>query len=92
VFEDVPELAAVFNDGMTSISKMETPAVVAAYDFARFGTIVDVGSGHGLLLSAILRRAPQSRGILFDSESVIEGASAVLDSAGVSDRCTSVAG
>jgi hypothetical protein len=23
--EDVPELAAVFNDGMTSISKMETP-------------------------------------------------------------------
>jgi len=26
-FEDVPELAAVFNDGMTSISKMETPAL-----------------------------------------------------------------
>ena len=28
--EDVPELAAVFNDGMTAISKMETPLVVAA--------------------------------------------------------------
>ena len=26
-FEDVPELAALFNDGMTSISKMEAPAL-----------------------------------------------------------------
>ncbi len=90
--EDVPELAAVFNDGMTAISKMETPVVVAAYDFSPFGTIVDVGGGHGLLLSAILRQAPDSRGILFDAESVVEGAPAVLEPAGVSARCTTVAG
>jgi hypothetical protein len=91
-FEDVPELAAVFNDGMTSISKMETPLVVGAYDFSRFRTIVDVGGGHGLLLSAILRESPDSRGILFDADSVVEGAPAVLDSAGVSDRCSAVGG
>jgi O-methyltransferase len=90
--EDEPELAAVFNDGMTSISKMETPTVVAAYDFSQFGTIVDVGGGHGLLLSAILREASNSRGVLFDAESVVQGAPAVLEPAGVSDRCTAVSG
>jgi hypothetical protein len=91
-FEDVPELAAVFNDGMTSISKMETPTVVAAYDFSRFGSIVDVGGGHGLLLAEILRQSPNSKGILFDAESVVDGAPAVLEPAGVSDRCTVVGG
>ena len=90
--EDVPELAAVFNDGMTAVSKMETPVVVAAYDFSPFGTIVDVGGGHGLLLTAILRQSPDSRGILFDAESVVEGAPAVLERAGVSARCTAVGG
>ena len=90
--EEVPELAAVFNDAMTSISKMETPLVVAAYDFSRFGTIVDVGGGHGLLLSAILAKWPETRGILFDAESVVAGAPAVLELQGVSDRCTAVGG
>lgn len=89
---DVPELAAVFNDGMTSISKMETPLVVSAYDFTSFGTIVDVGGGHGLLLSEILRQAQNSNGILFDAESVVEGAPAVLEPAGVSNRCAAVGG
>ncbi|MDX1884929.1 methyltransferase [Mycolicibacterium sp. 120270] len=91
-FEDVPELAAVFNDGMTSISKMETPVVVSAYDFSGFHTIVDVGGGHGLLLAEILRQAKTSKGILFDADSVIEGAPSVLEPAGVADRCTTVAG
>src|SRR3954454_4426183 len=70
---------------MTSISKMETPSVVAAYDFSGFGTIVDVGGGHGLLLSAILRESPNTRGILFDAESVVAGAPAVFAAAGVSE-------
>jgi hypothetical protein len=91
-FQDVPELAAVFNDGMTSISKMETPTVVAAYDFSRFGSIVDVGGGHGLLLAEILRQSPNSKGILFDAESVVDGAPAVLEPAGVSNRCRVVGG
>jgi hypothetical protein len=91
-FDDVPELAAVFNDGMTSISKMETPLVVAAYDFSQFSTIVDVGGGHGLLLAEVLRQSPDSNGILFDAESVVEGAPAVLEPAGVAHRCTTVGG
>jgi hypothetical protein len=89
---EVPELGAVFNDGMTSMSTMETPTVVGAYDFSRFGTIVDVGAGHGLLLSAILEKYPTTRGILFDSPSVVEGAPTLLKAAGVSQRCEIIGG
>ncbi len=71
---------------------IEIPTVLVAYDFTDVGTIVDVGGGHGRLLAAILQRWPQSHGILFDSESVVEGAPAVLDSAGVADRCSVVGG
>jgi len=66
--------------------------VVAAYDFTRFGTIVDIGGGHGLLLAEILRKSPNSKEILFDAESVVEGAPSVLEPAGVSERCTAVGG
>jgi O-methyltransferase domain len=66
------------------------PTVLAAYDFSNMGTIVDVGGGHGRLLAAMLRKWPRSRGILFVAESVVAGAPAVLDAAGVADRCTAV--
>jgi hypothetical protein len=36
----------------------------------------------------VLARAPQARGILFDLPSVVDGAGALLDQAGVADRCT----
>jgi O-methyltransferase domain/Dimerisation domain len=90
--DDDPEFAAIFNDGMTSASDMEIPTVLAAYDFTGMGAIVDVGGGHGRLLAAILRKWPRAHGILFDSETVVEGAPAVLDAAGVSDRCSVVGG
>ena len=80
--DDDPEFAAIFNDGMTSVSDIEIATVLAAYDFTDVGTIVDVGGGHGRLLAAILQKWPQSRGILFDSESVVAGAPAVLDCCG----------
>jgi hypothetical protein len=90
--DDQPEFAAVFNEGMTSASETEIEPVLAAYDFSDFGTIVDVGGGHGRLLAAILRRAPRARGILFDAESVVAGAPVVLDAAGVADRTAVVGG
>ena len=44
-----------------------------------------------MLLSAILRESPDSRGILFDAESVVDGAPAVLERAGESEE-TAVGG
>jgi hypothetical protein len=89
---DDPEFAAIFNDGMTSASDLEIGPVLAAYDFSGFGTVVDVGGGHGRLLAGILRKWPQTKGILFDTESVVAGAPAALDAAGVRNRCTVASG
>jgi len=90
--DENPEIAAVFNEGMTSASNTEIEPVLAAYDFSGFSTIVDVGGGHGRLLAAILRKAPRAHGILFDAESVVAGAQPVLDDAGVAGRCAVVGG
>jgi hypothetical protein len=87
-----PELAAVFNDAMTSMSAMSTDPVLAVFDFSGFRRIVDVGGGHGSLLAAVLQSAPDAHGVLFDLPSVVEEAPPVLDAAGVGDRCTVSAG
>lgn len=81
-----PDLAALFNDGMTAVSEVTAASVVAAYDFGRFPVIVDVGGGHGRLLAAILAANPSSRGVLYDLPNVVTGAPQVLDRAGVSSR------
>lgn len=82
------EYAATFNDAMTCATEVAIPAILEAFDFSGFATIVDVGGGHGRMLAAIMRAAPRSHGVLYDLESVTAGAPAVLAAAGVTDRCT----
>ncbi|OBF20711.1 methyltransferase [Mycobacterium kubicae] len=81
-----PELGEIFNEAMTSGSEISIGPVVAAYDFSPYSKIVDVGGGHGRLLSAILAATPGARGILFDQPQVVAGAPAVLAEQGVQDR------
>jgi len=69
-----PEEAKTFGEAMSSVSSVENPAVASAYDFSRFGTLVDVGGSHGNLLAEILRKHRKVRGILFDQPRVIEQA------------------
>jgi hypothetical protein len=90
--ETNPEYGAVFYQGMTNLSDLETDPIVAAYDFGQYETIVDVGGGRGVLLARILQRATTSQGILFDARAVPSGAEALLAQAGVADRCTIVSG
>ncbi|HVV82751.1 MAG TPA: methyltransferase [Kofleriaceae bacterium] len=85
---DHRDVAAVFNQAMTSISSMFAPAVAAAYDFRGLETLVDVGGGHGLLLTTILRANPSLRGVLFDLPQVVAGAQA----GDVADRLTITGG
>ncbi len=73
-FGDKPETAAIFNQAMTDLSTLDSPAVAAAYDFEGIRTIVDVAGGHGLLLATILQRYPHLTGTLYEFPSVIEGA------------------
>ena len=87
-----PESAAVFDEAMTNFSEAVAAAVAAAYDFAPFATIVDVGGGHGTLLATILGAAPAARGVLFDQPAVVDGAGAAFASRGVADRVTVASG
>ena len=91
-FAKHPEAAEGFNDAMTCVSGQEAAAVLAVYNFAGIRNIVDVGGGHGRLISAVLDANPQMRGVLFDLPSVVKGAKEPMDSTGVSDRCQLVSG
>ncbi|WP_457920655.1 methyltransferase [Mycolicibacterium novocastrense] len=90
--ETDPELAQVFNKAMTATSGITNEIALSQYDFSTFKLIVDVGGGHGVLLSTIANRAPGARGIVYDLPSVVTGAAATFTAAGVADRCTAEGG
>ncbi len=87
-----PEEAAIFNEAMTASSTQSAVAVTAAYDFSQFGTLMDLGGGHGVLLATILKANPKLRGVLFELPHVIEGAKKRIADAGLADRCEVVSG
>lgn len=87
-----PHESAVFDEGMTGFSTVTGPAIVDAYDFSAFRTVVDVGGGHGKLLLTILERFSKVQGIVFDSPHVVEGASVAIAATGLGSRCQIVGG
>ena len=87
-----PAAASVFDEAMTNITTQVAEAVVAAYDFAPFGTLVDVGGGAGALLTAILTAYPALRGVLFDVPHVAEDTRQRIAAAGLGERCDIEAG
>jgi hypothetical protein len=88
------EVSEVFNRAMTMFSKMLGPAAIEAYDFSYLNgkTLVDIGGGHGLLLTLILKKYPGIRGAIFDLEHVRTGATARVQEAGLTHRCEIVGG
>jgi hypothetical protein len=86
-----PQAAAIFNQAMTDLSRLDSPAVAEAYSFEGIRSIVDIAGGHGLLLATILERHPHLKGTLYEIASVIEGAhSGPLQP--VMGRCTLASG
>jgi O-methyltransferase domain len=81
-----PDELAIRNAAMTSISSVELPQILAAYDFSQFKCIVDLGGGHGALLYGILSKHPKMRGILADLPHVVAGAT-LLRSKPMAERC-----
>jgi O-methyltransferase domain/Dimerisation domain len=80
-----PEEGAIFDAAMTDIMRRANAHLLAVYDFARFGTVVDMGGGRGAFLGAVLEANPEMRGILFDQPHVVAGAE-------VGERCEVVGG
>jgi hypothetical protein len=87
---DHPESAAVFHNFMTAQSNLHNAAIVDAYDFSGIRTLVDVGGGHGATLTAVLRRYPTMKGVLFDLPEVV--GTARLETSDIAGRCEVVGG
>lgn len=66
-----PAEARIFDEAMTSKARIDTAAILAAYDFSNLSLIADVGGGRGHFIKAILARQPAARGILFDLPQVL---------------------
>jgi hypothetical protein len=91
-FDRNPEAAQIFDTAMTNFSTPEIPAVMDAYDFAPYQTVVDVAGNQGALLAAILKANPKAKGILFDLPPVIDRAHSFINKEGLSDRCKLIGG
>ena len=69
-----PDLAKIFDDGMTSYSDLIGPAIANACDFSAWESLTDVGGGNGILLSHILQRHKTLKGTLADVPHVLDRA------------------
>jgi len=87
-----PEHAKIFDEAMANLVGVYNSAVLASYSFSSIQKIVDVGGGDGSLISAILIKHPNIRGVLFDMPHVADKAKRKITEAGLSDRCEVVAG
>jgi hypothetical protein len=74
-----PAEARLFDDFQAEGTRRSADAVARAYDFSSARTVVDVGGGAGVLLSAILRRTPNARGVLFDLDHVAQAARSAVE-------------
>jgi O-methyltransferase/methyltransferase family protein len=68
-----PEESAAFDGAMVSRTRIANRSLLDAYDFGRFGTVVDVGGGRGALLAALVDAYPSMQGVLFDQPHVVDG-------------------
>ena len=89
---DAPYDSERFDDIQTAGTRLELRAMLRVYDWGRFDTVVDIGGGNGAFLAGLLTRRPGLRGILLELPDVAERAGAVIERAGVADRCEVVAG
>jgi len=87
-----PEEAAWFSDLLIGMNSADAPAVAAAYDFSSFAKVADIGGATGHILTTVLASHPEPCGIVFDLAHNASGAAELIESRGMSDRVTFVAG
>ncbi len=87
-----PEKNRLYNLAMTETSEIASATVLSAYNFSRQKKLVDVGGGQGYLLSIILYKYPNLKGVIFDLPHVVEGAKQTIEKLGVENRVTIIPG
>jgi hypothetical protein len=66
-----PDANEIFNQAMTAKAQGQIAGLIAAYSFAEFAKIGDLGGGRGHLIKAVLAATPGAKGVLFDLPHVI---------------------
>ena len=89
---DRPHLRESFDRQMDRRFRDQVPRIVAAVDWSRFATIVDVGGGAGGLLAAILAAHPEVRGHLVDLDQTAAEARRTFSACGLDARARVTAG
>ena len=87
-----PHLRESFDRQMTQRFREQIPQIVAAGDWARFPTLVDVGGGNGTLLAAILAAHPGMRGRLVELAPTATEAAHTFNTHGLGDRAQALMG
>jgi SAM-dependent methyltransferase len=87
-----PEEEANFDAAMADLTRVAAVAVAAAYDFAPFRTLIDVGGGNGALMIGILKANPSLRGIVYDRPAAAESAKKQIEDKGLAGRCRAIGG
>lgn len=82
------EEAQRFSRAMAGTTRILEAALLASWTPPPFELAVDIGGSRGALLSALLARAPEARGILFDLPDIAESVRGALPS----DRIEAVGG
>jgi hypothetical protein len=86
-----PEAGEWFDRGLANFAAPENAAIVGAYNFAPFHSIVDVGGGQGGFLAEVIKAYPSIKGTLYDRPEVVREP-AYLTASGLSNRVEIVGG
>jgi acetylserotonin N-methyltransferase len=84
--------AARFLAGMHGMGMISSTRIASAFDFTRFGSMVDLGGATGHLAAAICRKTPAMTAMVFDLPLVEPFARQYLEGADISARIRFVAG
>jgi hypothetical protein len=87
-----PERTKLFNSVMNSFSALHITGLLEAYDFSPCARLVDIGGGHGKIISEILKKNRGMRGVLFDLPHAFDGGKSAIAQAGLADRCEVLSG
>ena len=90
--DEHPDEGEIFHGAMVELTRDGAMGYAKAYDFGQHETVVDLGGGSGLLLSAILMTYPKLRGIDYDFELALNGSATTFQEFGVADRARSLTG
>jgi len=86
-----PEYENIFNQAMSSYSRMQTNWIIESlekYDFSKIQYVCDIGGGRGHLVSKLLLKIPHLKGSILDLEYVMTNRELLwAGKIGVDNRC-----